>query len=179
VPNTIHIVVGECGQYSDWALWIVAAFSNLETAEQWRDGCQAYADSARELCYDIHDSYVHLREEFRAAWEAGPKALGRAELIKQARYNPYDPHMRYYDHVKYQVLDFPLDPDTPDKWLGVKLGPLVEAVREFERENDATPDPKEFDELAAKHGVTKDLGPETKARLEAELVKRGLIEENP
>lgn len=174
-PKTTYLVVGQGGQWDDDATWIVAAFTEKSDAERWRDRCTSFANIANDVHYSFDNYACPCNEEYRRAWE--DKTLWRQELIYQTQWNPYDPHMTFGDECVYRVVPLAMDPDRPPCDLGPDLRPLITAVKEFEAENDDAPTPDEFDRMATEHGVTKTIPEERKRRIEAELNRRGLLED--
>jgi len=70
--NVIYLVVGETGEHGDFRHWIVAAFTDRESAYCWRSSCQKHADAfcKKDGQYD---------EDFRA--ENGDKLEERVEEL--------------------------------------------------------------------------------------------------
>lgn len=65
MSDTAYIVFGECGEYSDWRYWTVAAYDTEEEADQHRDAANKWAKD-----HGLHrDSYDHEHRELANPWD--------------------------------------------------------------------------------------------------------------
>jgi len=46
--NTVYIVTGETGEYSDWRTWLVRAFEHEVDAKEWARLCQMRSEELRK-----------------------------------------------------------------------------------------------------------------------------------
>jgi len=88
--SSIFIVHGSTGEYSDRSEWVVAAFTDLKRAEEWKEGAQKYAS-----------------ELFKSR-------AGRAGRLRHIGINPYDYYMVIdYTGTEYSIEEVSLDPELP------------------------------------------------------------------
>lgn len=128
--NTLHIVRGHAGEYSDRHEWTVAAFDNQDQANWWRDQCQAQSDKSTtqedwsdlymNRVNDLTDKYVgeklpvEKQEEYAEVYaDAYQRALNEAGR----EFNVYDPNMARQSEssgsARYWVEKCALNPEVP------------------------------------------------------------------
>lgn len=119
MSNTVYIVRGMTGEYSDYRTWNVAAFTDREKAEEWAALCQAqaneYFENFEERCEDHTELVSHIA--FRIAGnrfiddkKTWIKADRQARREVAEKYNKYDLDMRVdYTGTRYVVDEVPMD----------------------------------------------------------------------
>lgn len=84
--NTVYVVVGSAGEYSDTNVWLVASFATHELAQEWADKATEYGKTAPS------DRYTpRLGSTVYDAWVAA---------------NPYD-RSRCANEAEYSVVEVP------------------------------------------------------------------------
>jgi len=63
--SAVWVVVGETGEYSDYSEWNVAAFTEEEQAEAFKDACKREVERIKKP----GDGYPRVREGFKHAYD--------------------------------------------------------------------------------------------------------------
>lgn len=116
--KTAYVVTGERGNYSDWRLWLVAAFPTKERADAYRDFIDGFR---RELSAQVKATFpafgeMSMEEEGRCFdhIEARAKEIG---LTARSAFGVYEPCVidvitspeSYGNETTYKVTELPWD----------------------------------------------------------------------
>lgn len=99
----IYILQGEAGKYSDKMIWIVAAFDDLEKAQEYKALCEKEAAAYYEL-----EGYGHKQDEYKKAMKYDSRFIDDYTgtdyyLYKVAVISKLD---TLYDDKFFKSLDF-------------------------------------------------------------------------
>jgi len=94
--TTIYVVTGECGEYSDWTKWLVAAYADEQAAQRHAEAGDAWIRTQGEMVRG-------LPYQASYAW-------------RTTHPNPYDDHNPddYYD-TSYTVEEIPFHTVDQDR----------------------------------------------------------------
>lgn len=97
--ETVYVVYGSCGSYSDYREWAVAAFTVEQRAKDWAEKCRQRAEE----------------EIQRLTAEGKPLHEWKDKTLVCNYSNPYDPDMMTDgdDGPEYTVGAVPLEPVEP------------------------------------------------------------------